>query len=68
MLLAILLTLVLVTAGYAQTLDKTKLDQLFDQFLGKNNGMGSLTLAKDGSALYSCSFGYSQIDGIEKKP
>src|SRR5262245_53293192 len=65
MLLATLLTLVSVTAGYAQTLDKAKLDQLFDRLLEKNKGMGSLTLAKDGNILYSRSFGYSQIN--EKK-
>jgi D-alanyl-D-alanine carboxypeptidase len=67
MLLAILPTLVLVTAGYAQTLDKAKLDQLFDRLLEKNKGMGSLTLAKDGKVLYTRSFGYSQINGTEKK-
>jgi CubicO group peptidase (beta-lactamase class C family) len=68
MLLATLLTLVLVTAGYAQTLDKAKLDQLFDRLLEKNKGMGSLTLARDGNVLYTRSFGYSQINGTEKKP
>ena len=30
--------------------------------------MGSLALAKDGNVVYSRSFGYSQIDGTEKKP
>src|ERR1044071_6556320 len=68
MLLPTLLTLVLVTTGYAQTLDKAKLDHLFDRLLEKNKGMGSLALAKDGNVLYSRSFGYSQIDGTEKKP
>ena len=68
MLFAILLTLFLVSAGYAQTLDKAKLDQLFDRLLEKNKGMGSLTLAKDGNILYTRSFGYSQINGTEKKP
>ena len=68
MLFATLLTLVLVTAGYAQTLDKAKLDQLFDRLLEKNKGMGSLTLAKDGNVLYSRSFGYGQINGSEKRP
>src|SRR5215207_9012400 len=65
---ATLVTLVLVTAGDAQTLDKAKLDQLFDRLLEKNKGMGSLTLARDGEVLYSRSFGYSQINGTEKKP
>ena len=67
-LFATLLTLALFTAGYAQTLDKAKLDQLFDRLLEKNKGMGSLTLAKDGNVLYSRSFGYRQINGDEKKP
>jgi len=40
-LFATLLTLVLVTAGYAQTLDTAKLDQLFDRLLEKNKGMGT---------------------------
>lgn len=30
--------------------------------------MGTLTLAKDGSVIYSRSFGYAQINGNEKKP
>ena len=65
---AILLTPALFSAGQAQTLDKAKLDQLFDRLLEKNKGMGSLTLAKDGKVLYTRSFGYSQINGTEKKP
>src|SRR5207248_10253084 len=63
-----LLMLALVTPGRAQTLDKAKLDQLFDRLLEKNKGMGSLTLAKDGKVLYSRSFGYSQINGNVRKP
>jgi hypothetical protein len=63
-----LLMLALVTSGRAQTLDKAKLDQLFDRLLEKNKGMGSLTLIKDGNVLYTRSFGYSQINGNEKKP
>src|SRR5580765_700790 len=65
---ATLLTLVLVTAGHAETLDKAKLDQLFDRLLEKSKGMGSLTLARDGNVLYSRSFGYSLVNGTEKKP
>jgi D-alanyl-D-alanine carboxypeptidase len=63
MLFAALLTLALITAGQAQTLDKAKLDQLFDRLLEKNKAMGSLVLARDGNVLYTRSFGYSQIDG-----
>ena len=68
MLFVTVLTLVLVTAGYPQTLDKAKLDQLFDRLLEKNKGMGSLTLAKDGAVLYSRSFGYGLINANDKKP
>src|SRR5437016_5434032 len=51
-LFATLLTLALFTAGYAQTLDKAKLDQFFDRLAEKNKVMGSLTIAKDGNVLY----------------
>jgi CubicO group peptidase (beta-lactamase class C family) len=68
MLFRTLLTLVLPAVLYAQTLDKAKLDQLFDRLLEKNKGMGSLILARDGNVLYSRSFGFSQISGNEKKP
>src|SRR3954466_9171864 len=66
-LFATLLTPALFTAGYAQTLDKAKLDQFLDRRAAKNKGMGGLTLAKDGHVLYTHSFGYSQINGNEKK-
>jgi D-alanyl-D-alanine carboxypeptidase len=67
-LFAILLTLALSTEGYAQTLDKAKLDQFFDRLAEKNKAMGSLTIAKDGHVLYARAIGYSQINGTEKKP
>ena len=67
-LFATLLTLTFLTAGHAQTFDKAKLDQLFDRLFEKNKGMGSLTIAKDGTVLYTRSFGYSQVNGTEKKP
>jgi CubicO group peptidase (beta-lactamase class C family) len=65
---ATLLTLTLFTAGYAQTLDKAKLDQFFDRLAEKNKAMGSLTIAKDDNVLYTRAIGYSQINGTEKKP
>ncbi len=67
-LFATLLTLALGAAGYAQTLDKAKLDQFFDRLAEKNKAMGSLTIAKDGKVLYTRAIGYSQINGAEKKP
>ena len=68
MLFAALMALASFNVGFAQTLDKAKLDQLFDRLLEKNKGMGSVTIAKDGNVLYTRSFGYSQVSGNEKKP
>ena len=65
---AVVLTLAWFTAGYAQTLDKAKLDQFFDRLAEKNKAMGSLTIAKDGKVLYTRAIGYSEINGSEKKP
>jgi D-alanyl-D-alanine carboxypeptidase len=65
---AILLTLALFTAGYAQTLDKAKLDQFFDRLAEKNKAMGSLAVARDGNVLYTRAIGYSLMSGTEKKP
>ena len=67
-LFTILMTLVLFTEGYAQTIDKVKLDSFFDRLAEKNKAMGSLTIAKDGKVLYTRAIGYSQINGMEKKP
>ncbi len=67
-LFAGLLTLVLFTTGYAQTLDKAKLDQFFDRLAEKNQAMGSLTVAKDDKVLYSRAIGYSQLGGSQRKP
>ena len=58
-LFATLLTLAFFTAGYAQTLDKAKLDQFFDRLAEKNKAMGSLIIAKDGNVLYTRAIGYA---------
>src|SRR2546426_7132021 len=65
-LFATLLTLALFTAGHAETLDKAKLDQLFDRLAQKNKAMGRLTIAKDGNVLYTRPIRYSPIN--PKKP
>src|SRR5215510_8428921 len=65
---ATLLTLALGAAGYAQTLDKARLDQFFDRLAEKKKAMGSLTIAKDGNVLYTRVIGYSQVKGTQKKP
>src|SRR5215471_9913791 len=67
-LFATILTLALGAAGYAQALDKAKLDQFFDRLAEKNKAMGSLTIAKDGKVVYTRAIGYAQIDGTTKKP
>src|SRR6266536_3970721 len=68
LLFATLVTLVFVTAGYAQTLQNTRLDQFFDRLAEKNQAMGSLAIVKDGKVLYARAIGYGQINGTEKKP
>ena len=67
-LFATLLTLALFNPGYAQTLDKAKLDHFFDRLAEKNKAMGSLIIAKDGNVLYTRAIGYGQINGAKKKP
>jgi len=52
-LFATVLTLASFTAGYAQALDKGKLDQFFDRLAEKTKAMGSLTIAKDGLGVRS---------------
>ena len=66
--LAILCCVAFFSTGYTQSIDKAKLDLLFDRLLEKNKGMGSITIAKDGKILYTRSFGYGQITETMKKP
>lgn len=66
--IAFVLMLSLFASGYAQTPDKAKLDQFFDRLAEKNKAMGSMVIARDGNVLYQRSIGYSQINGVEKKP
>ena len=68
-IVATLLALALIGSGSAQpALDKDKLDRFLDRLAEKNKGMGSMTIARDGSVLYSHAFGYSHVNGTEKKP
>jgi D-alanyl-D-alanine carboxypeptidase len=68
LLFATLLTLALSAAGYAQTLDKAKLDQFFDRLAEKNKAMGSLVIAKDDKVVYTRAIGYARVDASTKKP
>jgi D-alanyl-D-alanine carboxypeptidase len=64
-----LLFLALFGSGSAQpSLDKDKLDRFLDRLAEKNKGMGSLAIARDGTVLYSHAFGYSHVNGTERKP
>ena len=67
-LFGVIMTLTLVTTAYTQSLDKTKLDLLFNRLAEKNKAMGSLAIVKDGKVLYTRAIGYSQISGSEQKP
>lgn len=67
-LLTTILTLTLLAACHAQTLDQAKLDQFFDRLATRNQAMGSLVIAKEGKVVYSRAIGYGEINGAEKKP
>ena len=66
-LAAVLIGLTLFASPQAQ-FDTAKIDQLLDRLHQKNKGMGSLTLTKDGTVVYSHSFGYSYVNGADKRP
>ncbi|RYG18764.1 MAG: class A beta-lactamase-related serine hydrolase [Chitinophagaceae bacterium] len=63
-----LFILLFAIVGYAQTLDKSKLDQFFNQLDQKNKAMGSLVIAKEGKVIYHKTIGYSEINETTKKP
>src|SRR5262249_10938374 len=67
-LFATVLTLALGAAGYAQALDKAKLDQFFDRLAEKKKARGTITIPKDGRVIYPRAIGYAQVDGPTKKP
>ena len=64
---ALFLALAFFHSVFNQTLDKSRLDQLFDRLAEKNKAMGTLTVARDGNILYTRSVGHSLINGTEKK-
>ena len=62
LLLTTLLFLSVITIGFSQAFDKTKLDTYF-QVLEKNNKfMGSVALSKNGELIYSKSIGYADLE------
>ena len=52
----------------SQSINKTKLDSLFNILAAKDKAMGSLTISKKGTVLYRKAIGYSSITNNEKKP
>lgn len=53
---------------YSQSLNKSKLDSLFNILFEKNKAMGSLSLSQNGTVIYTRAIGYSLISDNEKKP
>jgi D-alanyl-D-alanine carboxypeptidase len=53
---------------FSQSFNKPKLDSLMNVLAEKNKAMGSLTLSKNGTVVYSRAIGYSYISGNEKLP
>lgn len=68
LLLGIIFSFAIFGIASAQSLNKAKLDQLFDRLLEKNKGMGSIAIAQDGKVLYTRSFGYGQITETIRAP
>lgn len=52
---------------FSQDINRPKLDSLFNILAEKNKAMGSLTISKNGTVLYSKAIGYSFISDDEKK-
>lgn len=52
--------------GFAQNLDKTKLDNYFNALEANNKFMGSVVVSKDGAIIYSKSVGFSDLENNVK--
>lgn len=63
---AAFLLFVLVSASFAQTFDKAKLDGFFDALAAKDKAMGSVAIAKDGKVIYTRAVGSASINGKDK--
>ena len=58
----------LLAVSRAQTLDTDTLDTFLDRLASKQKGMGSLAILKDGQPVYRHAFGYSFVDGEDRRP
>jgi hypothetical protein len=65
---AILLTGLSFETICPQSVNKSKLDSLFNILAEKNKAMGSLTISKNGTVLYTKTIGYRFISDNEKIP
>jgi CubicO group peptidase (beta-lactamase class C family) len=63
-----LFTALLSVAGFAQTINKAKLDSLFTSLAVNNKAMGSIAISKNGKLLYSKAIGYSLYSDDKKIP
>lgn len=65
--IVILITISFIGIAYPQSINKPKLDSLFDTLALKNKAMGSVAISKNGVLLYSRAIGYAYISDNEKK-
>ena len=61
-LLSAFFTLLLIQSGYAQTIDKVKLDSYFQALEASHKFMGSVAVSKDGKLLYTKSIGFKVVE------
>jgi len=52
----------LIQPGFAQNIDKTKLDRYFNALEANNKFMGSVAVSKDGAIVYSRTIGFSDVE------
>jgi len=61
----LLLNFILIN-GYSQSINKAKLDSLFDLIESKNQGMGSISLFENGMEVYQKSIGFENVEQGKK--
>jgi len=61
----LLLNFILIN-GYSQSINKAKLDSLFDLIESKNQGMGSISLFENGLEVYQKSIGFENVEQGKK--